>query len=1459
MTAIKERELPALAIPGTGSGSEAPRRSDTKATAAVDDDFNRPPRIHRHLPTEEVTIPPPPAPQEEPDGTSIIAIMMTSGGMLALAFVYLLSGSGGFIVGLLVMPLFLIGGQLYMRRDQRSKFKRKELEVARRYNSTLDEIGAELDALRHQQQEVRRANDPPLSELLNVVLQRSRPLWERRPTDPDFLCLRLGIGTRQSSVPLKLPERTEVSPLLDRALMIGHEYRTVPEVPLTADLPTIGSLGVAGPRYAAVALVRSLICQLVANHSPREVKIVAFLPSPPHDKDSGKPNLALQDWDWLKWLPHIHTEDGSSWLVALDDHEVEKQMSWVLDQLSQRAGQAERIQAGQAQVDDEAATEAPYLILLLDKASDQRLREQLAFAQVLGHGCELRAAAICLVEQADDVPSECGAIAEVLDDGTLRYSVAGVDGYVTDGQADAAEMNICKEIAEALAPLSIVSSEGQGSLRTGMRLLDLLWPDANVAADKVDPSEWWRRTRQGFAARYGWLRVPLGELRKQDPMYIDLRGSGDERGGSQTIHDGPHGLIAGTSGSGKSELLQTLVAALALTHHPNAVNFLLVDYKGGSSLEYFKNLPHTVGVVTNLNGSLAQRALDALRAELNRRQDIIVRYGKSDIAGYEQQRAATGKGEQLADLFIIVDEFAELVVNLPSFVEQLISVARLGRSLGVHLILATQKPSGSVNVNIQANMNFRICLRVQSTDDSREMLARPDAAYLSNQTPGRAYYMLGSDRFELFQTARIAGPFSAERGHRNEIVLDDFYIDHLYPRPQSKVTANASGEEVEARVSSTELEKIIERLSELADTLKITRSPSPYPPPLLNHLSLAEALSFAGSDELTQLAAQLNSFSDAAADAATKGQPSPAWQWLRLSESRWLQADIGLVDEPRAQRQRPLRINLSQTGNLMVVGVSGAGKATLLHTLTTALAITHPPDQLWLYGIDFGGRLDWLRALPHTGEVLGPRNGEKIKRLLRWLGEEIEERKLLFARNQVSDLRAYRAKGLTGLPAVVTLIYNFASFRQAYDSELDGLAAIMREGRTYGIHIVIAADRPGAIPGNIASSIGERLALRLSDDGDSMIVVDKDYAANLGVEQVGRGYQRTATLPLEFQVALSFANPEGVELDAVSRMLAQAMQQSWKEANGKAPYRIELLPPQIPLRELRSPDAANAWQTPGDGLISLIGRDDYRLQPVSVNLSRQGPHFLIAGAAETGRTNLLLCWLLGLAERYSPDALNCYLVDFKRRGLRLSALANLPHVQPLTIDEHPIRSVRNAAQMEALVRMLEQAVAERSSLVSDDDEDETLITRLKSLPELLVVIDDYEYVLNDMGWASGAVRNPLAQIAQRAGDLGIHFMIAGTASELRRGSGDPLLMKLKSLRSGVLLRINDTADAADLFGMMMRQPPAEVIAGRGYFVAGSSVRPIQAAWLNPGDEGKPGEASEWVARLVERAKSTPAP
>ncbi len=552
----------------------------------------------------------------------------------------------------------------------------------------------------------------------------------------------------------------------------------------------------------------------------------------------------------------------------------------------------------------------------------------------------------------------------------------------------------------------------------------------------------------------------------------------------------------------ESELLQSIIVGLAITHHPHLVNFVLVDFKGGAAFKPFEKIPHTVGMVTDLSGKLTERALVALKSELRRREHILSEANAKKISEYIQMRAQNPAMEPLPHLFIVIDEFAELAKEHPIFMEGLVSVVQKGRSLGVHLILATQKPTGSVNANIWSNLKFRICLRVASLQDSRDMLGRSEAALLPSTVPGRAYFQIGSETFDVFQSARISLPARV----LNESIT-------------KKISAGNSQEVTDMQVLMDMLEPYQETLGEQLF--------KPWPVPLPHTVSLKEIRQRTSVPATTQ---------PAEIDYPLYG---------------WLNCPVGLVDLPAVQQQKPWFIDMArQGGHVLVAGASGAGKSVFLRTLITSLAQTHTPAQLHFYLIDFGGQaLRVFEKLPHVGGLFNESDDDYIRRLLRKLNGIIEERKQFCMNNQIEDFLSYQRRRaenptLSELPAVVLVIDRFIDFKQAYDREMDLLLSIARHGRTYGVYLVLSVDRPVAVPMQLMSLIETRIGLRLVELTDSLILIGKNDAGHIDPAVPGRGYIRGRTLE-EVHIALPFNSEDDDEqthlLDEWVAMIARTM------------------------------------------------------------------------------------------------------------------------------------------------------------------------------------------------------------------------------------------------------------------------------------------------------------------------------
>jgi len=1401
--------------------------------------FNRPPRITTPLPTDEVKIPPPPAAPVQPPRTNWLLLGFPLAGLLVVGGFYVLRyGDPWMAVPFLAMSGLSTVASIVGTVMQRRQYRERNERLARQYADMLKQKRAELTSLREVQQQIRLDVDPDLPVLLDRVQSRDPRLWERRPADDDFLSLRLGLGRLPSTVKVVPPQMEWPTPEQQAAHDLAEEFRYVSDVPVTVSLRDFGPVGVVGRLPERIGLARSLICNLTAHHSPDEVHLLAVYSPARRD-----------EWHWLKWLPHTYAlrpQIGRRYL-ANDSPSVKEMMSALLDELHRRQARLRSAQQG------DVVEPFPWLVLLVDEYD--MVRGDPAINLLLTEGARLNTTAIFLVEQPHQVPTGCGSIARFQPNGELKYAVAGSSASIEfTCWPDRADVALCEQLARGMAPLEVQTIQAESELPTSVRLLDLL----NIQSlDRFDvASRWLRRSPDEY------LRVPLGVKRGGNPLVLDLNHTGH----------GPHGLIGGTTGSGKSELLQTLVIALALTHHPHEVGFVLVDFKGGGAFSTLQDLPHTLGLVTDLSGGLAERALVALRSELKRRELLLQRAGVSDIRDYQR----LGMGEPLPRLIIIIDEFAQLAMEHPDFMVELVGVAQKGRSLGVHLILSTQRPAGVVNPNIWANAKFRICLRVESREDSQDMLRRPDAWNIPRDVPGRAYFQVGNDEiFELFQVARTAGRY--QKKGATQSLQQNIVIAQISPvgRRTILVDTGCTRRSGAASPSRTEAEVVVEKLQEAARRLGIQKLPSPWPDPLPERVTLPELLrelGYPGWDGRAWVkdAPAIGRAQPAACmppcprcgrplnpkarfcpscgtPVATTGRfcrkcgrslkvgarfcpgcgiavsprrrpvlPGP--QPSVLVRRPWLGAVLGLLDDPAHQRQEPFVFALpEQDGHLIVVGAPGSGKETLLRSLVFSLARTHTPEELNFYFLEFGGQaLNVFQALPHSGGLLVPADDERIHRLFRRLIGELDGRKQECNRAHTDDLIRYRERYPQKAPPAIVLVLNgFTVFRQMYDAEMASLIRLIREGGPYGIHLVLVADRPGDIPMSISSVIGRWLTLRLGDPADYGQVVGTYPASARGEVPLGRGWYGRP--PLEFQTALPVQAVEGHAQLSALRHVVGKMDQAWQ---GSRPAPIKVLRPLIPLGEILAAYRSASPSVP-TGPVVPLGVRDVDLQPTVLDMSQEGPYFLIVAPARGGKTTALSAWVLALASLYSPQEVQFVLMGLRRGSLR--SLAGLPHVLACCDD---VGQVREA------VALLEREAERRHGAGLH-------------VPHIVVAADDYGHLSGLIG-GEADLKSRLEGVVRAGRDVGFFFIVTGRDDEMSGFDSLGLLKLMKVGKSGLLLKGVDPH--ANPLGMRIspKAVPDNLPAGRGFLVRSGVEELVQVAT----PEGGGRSVADWVREVI---------
>lgn len=1373
---------------------------------------NRPPRIQPELPVEDVLIPNPPA-SEMGTSQSLIQVALP---MITIIGYVIVSASGQGRSMLLLIPMGLsVVASTTVAVWSFIKSSREEREKQRAYAQRLAEMRKDMTASHDIQRSFYLYNYPSPQTVVQIANDRESKryglrLWERRTDDSDFGAVRLGIGTRPSTVLYAMSSTSDSddSDLLREALKLQEDSRYVRDVPVTIplrryltgemqapkaddkDIPgekpvePRHALGIAGShRQATYDFIRSMMAHYTAFHSPTDARLYV----------AGAASSERQ-WDWAKWLPHTNTSrntQGTGDQLCFDPDKLRRFWDDLQVELERR----------QLRLADKDALEDPTLPHLLvvvdglamqgDKSPLDEVQAEAAVTILLQQGPRLGAAIMFIVPSRELVPSACEAVIEIeqMDDHVaFRYAETGVNTLRLVGAADLLDASIAEQdFARKLAPLAVRTTFG-ADLARAVNLLEM----SNVTTVEEYPiMDRWRASRAPENAE--WLSAPIGLMpgNKVRSLYFAADG------------DGVHGMIAGTTGSGKSELLLTLIVEMALKYDPSVINFVLVDYKGGAAFDPFYNLPHVVDIVTNLQGNAGVRTFTALRSELNRRSKLIADTNVKHIVHYRQKGLHESR-EPFPFLFIIVDEFAEMVKENPEFKAQLDSITRLGRALGVTLITATQRPAGAVTDQMRANMKFRICLRVETMEDSRELLRRSDAAFLPPNIPGRAYIQVGNENVELIQVARAGGPYTGPEIDSEPPVI-------WLNRPRSEAQGRRAGPLEEAPALSDVLVEMMYRLSQ--ENPDVAKQKKPWPDPLPAQLPLdAEYL---GSEQERNPLLPLNP----AVRAWMRGEGG--WHGIDWLEEG-MRAPVGLIDRPIRAEQIPLVLDLTR-GHAAIFGASGWGKTTFLRTLITSLAVTHSPDEMHVYILDFGGRgLDVLEALPHRGASIMPSEEERVERLLRKLERTLEARNTLLSQARADSLSSYNASHPENIqPAILFVIDNFAEFRENFENLLPKLIGIAREGRAYGVHLVVTAEQTNAIPGKLFSLITERLTLKLADAGEYANIVGRGVP---GVDDIeGRGFVAVERAPLEFQTALPVSvtaedEAEGVDDTAKLEMLTRVMNNAW---SGARPEGIDILRTTIPLRSIlpaigRGPDK----------VFVTLGVEDLDLQPALLDLQQRGPHFVVVGPPLSGKTTTLRTWVLSLAHNYAPDKVAMVLIDFQQRFFKYGGdytLGDLPHV---------LDTVTEKEELTAVIEKLTYEFTERP----DDG------TR----PVIFVIADNYDDFANVVGAPTRATEyKDLADLARKYGPSGLYYVMCGSTSVMR--SMDDLMKQVVAPRYGLGL---DASDSVNALGGRVRGSGTqeEFPPGRGYIVKAGRMSLIQTAI--PHDETKL-EASldAWVSEI----------
>lgn len=1217
----------------------------------------------------------------------------------------LITGNWRFIVLGLLSPVAALLTRSGTRRAQLQEHARLVTE----YEETDARIQADVSAALMQAQHALRLAHPDPAALLAVASNPTDRLWERRRRDEDFLSLRVGTGPLASAIRVEDPTQDE------------HRRTTVPtlaEVPAAVALQTVGVLGVAG----GVEHARWLVAEAAVLHSPSDLQIVVLC--------GGPPALAEQTWGWSRWLPHVRPDSTTSHTtLGTTTESIARRVAELLALIAARSADTRRT----------SGTDEPVVLVVLDGA--RRLRSLPGVISILRDGPAVGIYAVCVDDDKGALPEECRAV--LIGHGDVVRLTTGDAGDL-ELRPDLPEPDWYETVARSLAPLRAVGDAEANALPDAARLTELFSLDRDAPA--VIEAGWVLAPRSSRAVIGVGLDGPFG---------IDLD------------RDGPHGLIAGTTGSGKSELLQTLVASLAIANRPDEMTFVLIDYKGGSAFAECADLPHTVGMVTDLDNHLVERALVSLGAELRRREHVLADAGAKDLADYVDRRRLDPTLDPLPRLLIVVDEFASMVRELPQFVTGLVNIAQRGRSLGIHMILATQRPSGAVTPDIRANTNLRIALRTTDPSESRDIIDAPDSAEIPPRLPGRAYARLSRSVLLPFQTARVGGRSRATGSRTGSApapvtttVLSWGELGDDAPRRSSARTSNDGA----AESLTTDMAVLAEALDKAVANLGLPPMPSPWLPPLPTLLELPLR-------------------PDTSPTASSPDLPPATW---------------GMVDLPAQQRQVPLQFDLNREGHLHLLGAAQTGRSQALRTLATTLASSASVRDLHMYGIDCGsGALLALTALPHVGGIVDHRSPERLGRLLVRLGDEMRRRQRLLGARGAADLAELRRQlsPQERPPHIVLIVDRFEVFDREYNtfdngSYLERMIALLRDGGSLGIHLVLAGDRTLA-SSRYAGTTESKVALRMNDPGDWSVLgvrpkdVPDDMPPGRGLRLVDGAEVQIGVLPTGTEPAEVTGAAQASTIERVGETLRHRDRDV--DADGR-PRPFLALPDRISYAEARSALAAAA--PPGWALLG-VGGDD--LRALGPNLA-DTPTFIVAGPPRSGRSTALLVLARSLLEGGSG------LVVLAPRRSPLRTLANVPGVAAvLTDSETPKADLRRA---------LQGVHQDRGVLIVDD-------------AELLLQSD---------------LSQDIAALARGAAGEGWAVLIGGNADALGSAVGGWIAQARRN-RYGVLLTPQSVTDG-ELLGIRLGRGAVGVpsVPGRGLLHLGDgALVAIQIPDVSPED------------------------
>ncbi|MGJ7913489.1 type VII secretion protein EssC [Neobacillus sp. LXY-1] len=1266
-------------------------------------DFHRSPRIIYREPEDKLKIAKPSNKPVRPSEQLARVIVPPIVMIAAMVVLSIFQSNGFYILAMLAMTvttvIFSVTSYLKSLKQYRMALKERDQS----YQDYLKQKTHELYKASEEQRHALHYHYPDADEIREMARNVHSRIYEKTMFHHDFLTYRAGLGRVDTSfdIEFNMEEFTlEKDELVEAAKNLRLQYLTLDDVPVVTSLMR-GPVGYIGQRHLVLEQLQQLVIQTALFHSYHDLQFVTIFPEEEKSK-----------WEWMRWLPHASLRDIN--VRGFVYHE--RSRDQVLNSLYQ-------ILKERKQTIDEKTNKSeriyftPHFVVLI--TDEKMILDHSVMEYFNEDPSELGVSLVFVQDVMQSLPEQVKTVVDIRDAQTGNILLE--EGELVNRRfiPDHLREDFNKEdIARALSPLNHLQNL-RNSIPESVTFLEM------YGVEKVEDlriQERWTKNET-----YKSLAVPLGLRGKEDIVYLNLH---------EKAH-GPHGLVAGTTGSGKSEIIQSYIISLAVNFHPHEVAFLLIDYKGGGMANLFKQLPHLLGTITNLDGAQSMRALASIKAELQKRQRLFAEHDVNHINQYQKLYKLGEASEPMPHLFLISDEFAELKSEQPDFMKELVSTARIGRSLGIHLILATQKPSGVVDDQIWSNSKFKLALKVQNASDSTEILKTPDAAEIT--LPGRAYLQVGNNEiYELFQSAWSGADYVPDKNEQDFMDTTIYAINDLGQyEVLSKDLSGLSSRKDISKVP-TELDAVVNYIDVFAKDKGIVELPRPWLPPLEERIYLPD---LAGVDYQT------------------------AWhEWKKP-----LEVTFGFLDIPEMQEQKPLTLNLSKDGHIAVFSSPGYGKSTFLQTIAMDIARRHSPERVHMYFIDLGtnGLLP-LRELPHAADTIMGDEEIKLGKLLRRLQTELKERKQKLSHYGVATIQMYEQASGKEVPSILLFIDTFDSITDVvYREEFEKVTAqIARDGVSVGIHLVISAGRQSALRAPLLSNMKHQVALYMIDGTEARNIVGR---TDLTIEELpGRGLIKIEQ-PTSFQTALPVRGQDTLTVIKNIQEECKEMSHDWK---GVRPLPIPMVPETVEFIDFMKKPETKAMISNGAIPFAV---DFEKVEPVELSVVEDQNTLILSDRMElVEQTYLTLVSSIAMNEQ-----LDVGLIDNASSRFRgFKDTVNIYAETALEMDDFIERLQQLLETREDTFRQVQQATANRV----------TMKDFLKELRPMVVLITDVAFMTESLSFTSQTTVTKLIESGAR---VGIYFVIGAVPGAIER-QYDDIATVVKKQKAGVLVgRISD--------------------------------------------------------------------